>query len=192
VVGEDTRLEAVPDVVPARKERRTRRTACPLDVEVAQLHPAVRLGCHGTLNVPEAQEAGSAWQAWGKSPCASGAYSTAGTRTYGTAVHVNTAVRQPVDVWRADLAAGVAEVSVAEIVRHDEDEVPRFCLRRRREGFCDRRQRDERLQGRGGWHGVQRARAGSGGPAEGRRLFVGSPPPPPPYERGGGAGEPSV
>ena len=149
VVGEDTRLEAVPDVVPARKERRTRRTACPLDVEVAQLHPAVRLGCHGTLYVTEAQEAGSAWQAWGKSPCASGAYSTAGTRTYGTAVHVNTAVRQPVDVWRADLAAGVAEVSVAEIVRHDEDEVPRFCLRRRREGFCDRRQRDERLQGRG-------------------------------------------
>ena len=69
-------------------------------------------------------------------------------------VHVNTAAHQPVDVWRADLAAGVAEVSVAEIVSHDEDEVPRFGLRRRREGIGDRRQRDERLQGRSG-HGAQ-------------------------------------
>ena len=44
VVGEHARLEAVPDVVPAREERRTRRAARPLDVEVAELHPVVRLG----------------------------------------------------------------------------------------------------------------------------------------------------
>ena len=82
--------------------------------------------------------------------------------------HVNTAARQPVDVRSADLATGVTEVSVAEIVRHDEDEVPRLDLRRRRrEGIGDRRQRDERLQGRSG-HGAQQ-RGARGGRGRARR-----------------------
>ena len=50
---------------------------------------------------------------------------------YVEAAELYAVVRQPVDVRRADLASGVAEVSVAEIVGYDEEEVSRLCLRRR-------------------------------------------------------------